>query len=481
MKNWIKVAGVATAMAVSMLVFQEEASAHGYISKPESRAYLGAKRINQDVGGVMYEPQSVEARKGFPEKGPADGKIASAGIFLKLDEQTENRWVKVDVPGGKTRIEWTLTAPHRTSSWSYFITKKGWNPNKPLTRDQLQLITKIQADGSAPPTSVVQDITIPEGHTGYHVLLGVWDIADNSNAFYQVVDLNIMGNNAAPDKEAPSKPMQLTTTAQTFNSISLKWQASTDNRGIEAYEIYRNGQLVGESTSPAYQDVNLAANTTYTYTIRARDFAGNRSEISSALQAKTAMKPVIDTEKPTAPHMLMTHAQSTNTIDLCWHASTDNVGVAYYEIYRDGVKIKTQTDVMFQDSGLKSNTSYNYLVYAVDTSGNRSNASNQLTVKTLAPVETAPTGTWLSTRTYVAGDLVTYDNREYRAKWWTVGNTPGQSDAWEQISGGILAWSSTKPYNGGEKVLYNGKLYQAKWWIGSGVRPDTSTTWQMLH
>ncbi|MBC1564246.1 chitin-binding protein [Listeria booriae] len=478
MKNWIKVAGFASTVAISMLVFQGQASAHGYISKPASRVYLANQGINTNVGSAQWEPQSIEAPKGFPEKGPLDGQIAGGGKYSLLDEQTQNRWSKVDIQSGKTTIEWTLTAPHKTSSWSYYITKNGWDPNKPLTRDQLQLITKIQADGTAPAAKTSQEITIPADHTGYHVILGVWEIADTGNAFYQVIDANISGGSSVPDTEAPTKPAQLETTAQTFNSVSLKWQASTDNKGVSSYEIYRDGKFIGESTTPTYQDTNLAENTTYTYTVRAKDFAGNRSEWSNSIQAKTAVKPAADTEKPTAPKMLMTHAQSSNTIDLCWQAASDNIGVAYYEIYRDGVKIKTQTGVMFQDISLKSDTTYNYLVYAVDTSGNRSDASNLLAAKT-KPAEVIPTGTWSSTRIYVAGDMVTYDNQQYRAKWWTLGNKPSESDAWEQIGGGIADWNSTKAYNGGDKVTYNGKTYQAKWWI-RGERPDTSIVWVLV-
>lgn len=61
---------------LAVVLFQTTASAHGYISKPASRVYLANKGINVGVGSAQYEPQSVEAPKGFPISGPADGSIA---------------------------------------------------------------------------------------------------------------------------------------------------------------------------------------------------------------------------------------------------------------------------------------------------------------------------------------------------------------------------------------------------------------------
>lgn len=85
---------------------------------------LANKGINVGVGSAQYEPQSVEAPKGFPISGPADGSIAGGGKYSLLDEQSASRWAKVDIESGPLTVEWTLTAPHKTSSWQYFITKK---------------------------------------------------------------------------------------------------------------------------------------------------------------------------------------------------------------------------------------------------------------------------------------------------------------------------------------------------------------------
>lgn len=145
MKKITKIGMFFAVFMLAVVLFETTASAHGYISKPASRVYLANKGINVGVGSAQYEPQSVEAPKGFPASGPADGSIAGGGKYSLLDAQTANRWAKVDIESGPLTVEWTLTAPHRTSSWQYFITKKGWDPNKPLTRASLEPLTTIEA------------------------------------------------------------------------------------------------------------------------------------------------------------------------------------------------------------------------------------------------------------------------------------------------------------------------------------------------
>ncbi|HAB7638141.1 TPA_asm: chitin-binding protein [Listeria monocytogenes] len=478
MKKMTKIGMFFAVFTLAVVLFQTTASAHGYISKPASRVYLANKGINVGVGAAQFEPQSVEAPKGFPVSGPADGKIAGGGKYSLLDAQTATRWAKVDIESGPLTVEWTLTAPHRTSGWQYFITKKGWDPNAPLTRASLEPLATIAADGSTPGTLATQEINIPNDRSGYYVILGVWTIADTGNAFYQVIDANIINSDVAPiaDDEAPTAPTNLAGTT-TPKKVSLTWTVATDNIGIKGYEILRDGQVIGESQVASYEDTTVNSSTAYTYTVRAKDFGGNKSALSNSINVTTKEAPAVDKEAPTAPKSLMSHAQTDTTIALCWQASTDNVEVKNYELYRNNTKIATSTKTMFEDTKLASNTSYKYKVYAVDTSGNRSLVSNEITVKT-KPLD--PMNTWKADQIYLAGDQIYYKGVPYKAKWWTKGNTPDTSDVWKNESTEIQAWNSLKAYNGGDKVIYNGKTYQAKWWV-KGARPDSSSIWTLVN
>ena len=113
--------------------------AHGYVESPPARGYQGFLDKNtmgwtqalEMYGNVITNPQSLEAPKGFPEAGPADGRIASAeggltqiGDFV-LDEAGVNRWKKTDIKSGMNTFTWKYTAPHSTTKWHYYMTKTG--------------------------------------------------------------------------------------------------------------------------------------------------------------------------------------------------------------------------------------------------------------------------------------------------------------------------------------------------------------------
>lgn len=178
-----------------------EVSAHGYISQPISRGYQGNLEKDKNwsaafekYGAVINEPQSLEAPKGYPTGGPADGRIASAngavGDF-KLDQQSASFWTKQTLTTGPNDFTWKFTANHSTSKWHYYITKTGWNQNKPLSRDEFEFIGEVDNNGNSSATTPTHTINIPSNRLGYHVILAVWDVADTTNAFYNVIDANI--------------------------------------------------------------------------------------------------------------------------------------------------------------------------------------------------------------------------------------------------------------------------------------------------
>jgi pectate lyase len=94
-----------------------------------------------------------------------------------------------------------------------------------------------------------------------------------------------------------------------------------------------------------------------------------------------------DTEDPIIPANLTAVAISSSEINLSWNASTDNVGVTGYRIYRDEIQIASTTNTTYQDKGLLSSTSYTYTVSAYDAAGNNSLKANSATATTLAPSE----------------------------------------------------------------------------------------------
>jgi chitodextrinase len=83
-----------------------------------------------------------------------------------------------------------------------------------------------------------------------------------------------------PDDEAPSAPSAVSAQVVNASAVQVSWTAATDNVGVTGYEVYRGNTLVGTTASTSYTDNGLAGSTSYSYTVKAYDAAGNRSELS---------------------------------------------------------------------------------------------------------------------------------------------------------------------------------------------------------
>ncbi|GAA4966353.1 cellulase family glycosylhydrolase [Actinoplanes utahensis] len=90
------------------------------------------------------------------------------------------------------------------------------------------------------------------------------------------------------DGIAPSAPGQPTAGTVTANSVALSWTAATDNVGVTGYEVLRNGTVIATVSGTSYTATGLTASTAYTFSLRARDAAGNVSAASAARGVTTA-------------------------------------------------------------------------------------------------------------------------------------------------------------------------------------------------
>jgi chitodextrinase len=186
------------------------------------------------------------------------------------------------------------------------------------------------------------------------------------------------------DNTPPSTPTNLSASAAAYNIINLSWGASTDNVGVAGYYVIRNGVTIAQLTSTTYSDTSVNASTSYQYQVSAYDAKGNNSGLSTTTSVTTPAAP--NTTPPSTPTGLSATAVSSSQINLSWGASTDNVGVAAYDVYRSGNRIASVTTTSFGDSGLSISTSYRYYVVARDASGNLSGPSSTVTAKTLTAI-----------------------------------------------------------------------------------------------
>ncbi|WP_284436917.1 carbohydrate binding domain-containing protein [Streptomyces sp. TUS-ST3] len=105
---------------------------------------------------------------------------------------------------------------------------------------------------------------------------------------YQADDISLDGpGGGGSDSQAPSAPGSLRSTGKTSSSVSLAWNASSDNVGVTAYDVYSGSNQVLTVSGTSATVSGLAASTSYTFTVKARDAAGNSSAASNAVSVTT--------------------------------------------------------------------------------------------------------------------------------------------------------------------------------------------------
>lgn len=225
----------------------------------------------------------------------------------------------------------------------------------------------VQSDTTAPYAYSWATTTAANGAAT--LMVKAYDAAGNAST--QTVPVTVSNG----DSQAPSQPAGVTAEANAYNKVTVTWSASTDNMGVAGYWVSRNGTVVAKvTTGTQYVDPTVLPSTSYSYRVAAIDNAGNTSALSAEAKVTTPAMP--DSQAPSAPVNLQAQAISSSQINLTWSASTDNIGVAAYEVYRahkgQAARVATVTGLSFGDTGLAADRSYSYYVVAKDQAGNTS-------------------------------------------------------------------------------------------------------------
>ncbi len=166
----------------------------------------------------------------------------------------------------------------------------------------------------------------------------------------------------APDLTAPVVPQAPTATGVYPTTVALSWQPTSDNVGVNAYRLFRDGVLLTTTSLLVYDDLNLVPGATYTYTLAATDASGNVSGRSSPLTVQTT-----DTTPPSVPTGLKVTGMTTKTVSLSWNASTGIGGVGGYWILRGSTPTSMTTHgssatTSYTDPYTQKSTTYYYSV-----------------------------------------------------------------------------------------------------------------------
>jgi chitodextrinase len=242
-----------------------------------------------------------------------------------------------------------------------------------------------------------------------------------------------------PDVTPPSAPGQLRVGALTETAAELRWNDSTDNVAVTGYELLRGGSVVATAARGGARESGLASAMDYCWTVRALDVAGNRSEETGPVCARTP-----DRTPPKMTGPLQASSEAEDAVELRWAAATDNVGVAGYDVERDGAAIAKTTDPMLRDVGRRAGTKYCYTVRARDAEGHLSRPSQAcvVTADLTAPappsgLEAAPTATEVALRWKEATDNVAVSGYEVLRGRDVVARVPALVAVMSGLSPGV--------------------------------------------
>ena len=210
---------------------------------------------------------SIEG-SGFEAARAVDG---STTTRWASEEGADPQWISVD-----------LGSAHRVSrvrlNWETAYAKSYRIQTSPDGTDWTDVYSTTTGDGAT------DDLTV--NGTGRYVRVN--GTARGTSFGYSLWEFEVYGAGpGAGDTTAPTVPGGLRSTGTTTNSVSLSWNAATDDVGVTGYQVYRGGQLVATPTSTNYTDTGLTPATAYAYTVRAVDAAGNTSAASAAVTGTT--------------------------------------------------------------------------------------------------------------------------------------------------------------------------------------------------
>lgn len=225
-----------------------------------------------------------------------------------------------------------------------------------------------------------------------------WNAAASYNAFLQHRFLG--------DQTPPTGVTGLVQTGASDSTVGFSWSASSDDTAVTGYGIYMRP---GEGAAWSLQTSNaptvrhstislLQPLTSYQVGIRAYDAAGNGSPIAVLAVATNNTPDVIAPASPSTPVLKV----AMNAVQIAWTPSSDDVGVAFYEVLREvptsdpAVRnlrsAGTTSGDLLTASGLKPNTSYTFRIVAHDDASNESEPL-RVTIRTLRDTQKPTTPT----------------------------------------------------------------------------------------
>ncbi|RMB57137.1 T9SS C-terminal target domain-containing protein [Dokdonia sinensis] len=185
------------------------------------------------------------------------------------------------------------------------------------------------------------------------------------------------------DFEQPVGPSYFNLTSVSDTTADFEWGTYTDNVAVVASYLYLNKQIQPYYAGNTGTITGLLPCTTYTVVAFATDPDNNVSSPGGKITFTTTGASC-DSQAPSIPINLVANNVAEQSLDLSWDASVDNVGVAGYKVFQDGVQIADVSSNAATVTGLITGTAYGFEVLAYDGAGNESAKSAVLNITTAA-------------------------------------------------------------------------------------------------
>lgn len=218
--------------------------------------------------------------------------------------------------------------------------------------------------------------------TTYQYQISAVDKAGNESSKSEFVSVT------TPDTTPPEIPSNFQAVPINWDAVLLTWNAVND-QDISKYFLYRDGIKIKEidKSITNYIDTGLNEKTSYEYQLSSVDTSENESEKTPIVSVTTPAMP--DTTPPKTPINLHLVSKSSWYIKISWDPVEDT-DINKYIIYRNSNRIaeilvdknKEVSNISYTDIGVQPQKEYIYQVSAVDNSGNESDLSEEVTVKT---------------------------------------------------------------------------------------------------
>lgn len=374
---------------------QALAAVNGYLyggshANPSTFMYTDATHYTNLTGWTTKDPVKwigavdLENRTFVPTWTPSVGVNNGEGAWELFVDSDSCMWAGGDFKRGSSTSNGYLYA----QGFTKFCPVDHTAPTTPATASATPAVSGVSLAWGASTDSaggvryevLRNDRPIATGLTGRTFT----DPTGTSTDRYFIRSIDGSGNRSAttpvvlvgPDAINPSTPQNLVGVPGLDGEAVLSWSASTDNVAVTGYAVFRNGVEVQTTATTTATVTGLPAGAN-SFQVAAVDGAGN---VSTRTGLVTVTVTGADLVKPTSPKDLVIVPGADNEAVLTWTASTDNVGVTGYRIYRSGVLVQTVTDATTVTLTALPTGTNSFQVSAIDAAANESSKTASVTV-----------------------------------------------------------------------------------------------------